>query len=455
MPAILPDFPACSGTLTGVPDPPASPPSSSGDDGFDVASGGSSAERGGPLDSTVTDQLRTTYNRPAPGSPAPAAPSAPAVAPRPRPHPLPTAPGPAGAEQQRAAAQRRAAFASPGAAEASAEFAELDRPSSRAASGSRPRAVAQAGLAHRFAASTADLVISLVVVAFAGLLSEVAWLRSDGAVSVPIEVFALAWYAFGWLVVVLGDGFSGASFGKRLFHLRVCALDGRPAPWWRPLFRRLLFDLTAGVVAGLALWLMLRRQGLLFDSARPFASSDLVVFAAFAVNLVVLIALLTRLDPQHRSLHARFSRTRVLPRVVVPAPEPVAESVVKVKPRPLLKQRQVAPVIPDYLRVPGDDDPDLEERPPRPRVLRRPMDDRTRAVYDHPRGVDAPRGVLARFADFVVSRIGYSPDVSEPRLPGESADVGSAAPAPFLYVVVNGLLAPARALEGALARRRS
>ncbi len=328
--------------------------------------------------------------------------------------------------------------------DADADLSELDRPRPRRADAPGPRT---APLVMRVLSALIDAALGLAVVAFFALMAEVLYVRTEGRISVPVEHFALAWLVFGWLIVVGGDCLSAATPGRRVMSLRVRRPDGAAAGRWRPIVRRLVFDLRVLGVAGAAFWLMLRRQGLLLEEKPDLGVGDAAVFAAFAVNLFILLSLLKRVGKRRGSWHEALSGTLVLvvdaDQPPPPAPEPVAHP----KPRRLLKQREPAPVVPDYLRSPDDPEPRLEERPPRPRVFRdRPAAGGV-ADLDHPHGVDAPRSVFGRLGAAVVARFGFRSEIPEPVLPGEVLPE-AVAPAPsLLYALVDRLVAPARAVD--------
>ena len=320
----------------------------------------------------------------------------------------------------------------------------MDRPRARRAPpAAGPRT---APLVMRVLSALIDSSLGLVVVAFMWLLAEVLYLRTDGAVSVPVAFFLSAWVACGWAIVVVGDGFSAATPGRRVMSLRVRMRDGSVAGWWRPLLRRVVFDLRILGVLGVALWLMLRRQGILFQEEYEYVPADAAVFAAFAVNLLILLSLVQRVGRRRPPWHDSLSGTLVL--VVDPAqPTPPApEAVEHPKPRRLLKQREAAPVVPDYLRSPDDPEPVLEERPPRPRVFRDRPDKPAVDELDHPYGIDAPRGAVGRFGDAVVVRLGFRSDTTEP--PSGEVLPEAVTPTPsLLYALVDRFVAPARAVD--------
>ena len=169
-----------------------------------------------------------------------------------------------------------------------------------------PGAFIEASLWRRGGAALVDAGCSLGVTGLAAAVSELLWWRSGGQVSAPVPALAALFFVAGWTHSVVGEGLcGGATLGKRWAALRVVDRRGRkPRVGW-VLLRRLALDAVGLGIASLALWLtMVRQYGGLLDAA-PVAleRGDLAVFCAFAVNLLVLLGLAGRLDPQRRLPH--------------------------------------------------------------------------------------------------------------------------------------------------------
>ncbi len=393
---------------------------------------------GPPLPTDVARRVREAHNRaggPAPAAPGGLEPAVPAPAPaRPRPQRVPPAgpetgeppPGPAA---ESAGVRPSAVFGSPTSVEASPELADLDRPpepAPRAAAAEPPSG--RASVARRALASLVDGAAALAVVAFVALVAEVVRIRTAGGVTVLPAVLAVAWVAVGWAVVLVGDGVFGATLGRRVFGVRLVRPDGAPAGWWRPLVRRAAVDLRAALVLGLAFALTLRRQGVPADALLPPSAADAGVFAAFAAILAAMLLLLGRAGPRRAALADAVSGTvaAVAPPREAARPAVSVSRVVRAALRRRVRERRRAPVVPDYLRLPGDPDDEADERPPRPRVLRAVTGRAEDPRLDHPDGFDAPRGLAGRAAAFLVrcfgSRSRWQEGFDAPRgLPGRAA----------------------------------
>ena len=184
-----------------------------------------------------------------------------------------------------------------------------------AASVSGASKVARAGIWRRAAAAVLDGGVNLAAAGAALLVSELLWLRSDGAVSVPVWVPALVFVAAGWAHTLAGEGaFGGATLGKRALGLRVVGGGGFDPALWRVVARRACLDAVVLVVAALALWLTMVRQygGLPPGTPVELDGSDAMVFCAFFANLVVLLALGRRLDPKRRFPHDSLAGLAVI-----------------------------------------------------------------------------------------------------------------------------------------------
>ena len=163
-----------------------------------------------------------------------------------------------------------------------------------------------AGVPRRVAAALFDAGVSLVAAGVVLLVSELLWLRSRGAVSVPVWVPVFMFFAAGWAHTLAGEGLcGGVTLGKRMLGLRVVGGGGQEPVVWRVALRRACLDAVLLAVTVLALWLTMVRQygGLPPGTAVEMDGSDVAVFCAFFVNLVVLLALARRLDPQRRFPH--------------------------------------------------------------------------------------------------------------------------------------------------------
>ena len=163
-----------------------------------------------------------------------------------------------------------------------------------------------AGVPRRLAAALLDAGVSLAAAGLALLVSELLWLRSEGAVLVPVWVPVLVFFAAGWAHTLAGEGLcAGVTLGKRALGLRVVGGGGQEPALWRVAARRACLDAVLLVVAALALWLTMVRQygGLPPGTPVDFDGSDVAVFCAFFANLVVLLAFARRLDPKRRFPH--------------------------------------------------------------------------------------------------------------------------------------------------------
>lgn len=218
------------------------------------------------------------------------------------------------------AAQRRAALSDPpelSAAEADAAWeAELDRPDEDPAEAARAVAAPvraghlEAPVWRRLLAVLVDAACSAAPVAVAAGVSELLWLRSQGAVSVPLSALAALFVLAGWTHTLAGEAFAGgATLGKRVAGLRVVDPGGGHPSAGRVVLRRFGLDVLLFVLVALALWFtMVRQHGGLVDGAVvAFALSDFLVFAAFLVNLVVVLLFARHLDPQGRFPHDRLA----------------------------------------------------------------------------------------------------------------------------------------------------
>ena len=162
------------------------------------------------------------------------------------------------------------------------------------------------GVPRRLAAALLDAGVSLVAAGLVLLVSELLWLRSDGAVSVPVWVPVLVFFGAGWAHTLAGEGvFGGVTLGKCALGLRVVGGGGQAPALWRVAARRACLDAVVLVVAALALWLTMVRQygGLPPGTPVDLDGSDAAVFCAFFVNLVVLLAFARRFDPKRRFPH--------------------------------------------------------------------------------------------------------------------------------------------------------
>ncbi len=163
-----------------------------------------------------------------------------------------------------------------------------------------------AGVWRRTAAAVLDAGVSLAAAGVALLVSELLWLRSGGEVSVPVWVPVLVFFAAGWAHALAGEGlFGGVTLGKRALGLRVVGPGGAEPVLWRVAVRRTGLDAVVLVVATLALWFTMVRQygGLPSGTPVELDGSDVAVFCAFFVNLVVVLALVRRFDPKRRFPH--------------------------------------------------------------------------------------------------------------------------------------------------------
>ncbi len=163
-----------------------------------------------------------------------------------------------------------------------------------------------AGAPRRLAAALLDAGVSLAAAGVGLLVSELLWLRSEGAVSVPVWVPVLVFFAAGWAHALAGEGLcGGVTLGKRTLGLRVVGPGGAEPALWRVAVRRAGLDAVVLVVATLALWFTMVRQYRGLPSGTPVQldGSDVAVFCAFFVNLVVVLALARRFDPQRRFPH--------------------------------------------------------------------------------------------------------------------------------------------------------
>lgn len=214
--------------------------------------------------------------------------------------------------------------------------------------------VVRAGVWRRTAAAALDAGVSLVAAGVVLLVSELLWLRSDGAVSVPVWVPVLVFFGAGWAHTLVGEGLcDGVTLGKRALGLRVVGGGGFPPALWRVAARRACLDAVVLVVTALALWLTMVRQygGLPQGAPVEMDGSDAVVFCAFFVNLVVLLAFARRFDPQQRFPHDSLAELAVIiPEPAVDGPgsggRRVAAPVGAARPRWDEETAEVAPVRP-------------------------------------------------------------------------------------------------------------
>lgn len=184
-----------------------------------------------------------------------------------------------------------------------------------AASVSGASRVVPAAVCRRAAAALLDAGVSLAAAGVALLVSELLWLRSDGAVSVPVWVPVLVFFAAGWAHTLAGEGaFGGATLGKRALGLRVVGGGGVEPRLWRVAARRACLDAVVLVVTALSLWFTMVRQygGLPPGTPVELDGSDAAVFCAFFANLVVLLALGRRLDPKRRFPHDSLAGLAVI-----------------------------------------------------------------------------------------------------------------------------------------------
>ena len=169
---------------------------------------------------------------------------------------------------------------------------------------------AEAGALLRAAAALLDAGLSLAAAGLALLVSELLWLRSEGAVSAPVWVPVLVFFAAGWTHTLAGEGLcAGVTAGKRALGLRVVGADGAEPALWRVAARRACLDALVLAVTVLALWLTMVRQygGLPPGTPVEMDGSDVAIFCAFFVNLLVLLALGCCFDPQRRFPHDRLA----------------------------------------------------------------------------------------------------------------------------------------------------
>ena len=189
------------------------------------------------------------------------------------------------------------------------------------------RALPPAPFLRRVAAHGIDRLVVVPVMALLFLLSEAAWIRSEGRYFVSVEVFVAAWFAGGWLVAWIGDGLRDRTFGRRLTGIRLVT-DGRAVPRpLRVLLHRIVLDAVLVLILFVSLWLTMWRQGVDFGaSARPLAVADFVVWLVFVANLLVGLLLLRQMNPTAGFVHDRLLGLRVvpgnLPRARPPAAEP-------------------------------------------------------------------------------------------------------------------------------------
>ena len=190
--------------------------------------------------------------------------------------------------------------------------------------------VVPAGMPRRLAAALLDAGVSLAAANVVLLVSELLWLRSRGAVSVPVWVPVVVFFAAGWAHTLAGEGLcAGVTLGKRALGLRVVGGGGQEPALWRVAARRACLDAVVLAVAAVALWLTMVRQygGLPPGTPVEMDGSDVVVFCAFFLNLVVLLALARHLDPQRRFPHDSAAGLAVIrAAVAVAAAGPAAGS---------------------------------------------------------------------------------------------------------------------------------
>ena len=294
---------------------------------------------------------------------------------------------------------RPGSFASASSAASDARSAELDRPSPRSA-----RALPPAPIVRRLAAHVIDRLLVVPVMALVFLLSEAAWIRSDGRYFVSVEAFVAAWFAGGWLVAWIGDGLGDRTLGRRLTGIRlVTDARGLPTPF-RVFLHRVALDGLVVVVMFASLWLTMWRQGAdLADAARPLAFADVVVWLVFVANLLVGLLLLRQMNPGAGFVHDRLLGLRVVPGNILRARPPAAEPEhAAPAARPKLGLRQARTTVPSYLRDEQDDV--LPEPPPRPSVVR---DLEPEPGLDAEAGVDQRSGPLFWLAERVVDSVGF------------------------------------------------
>ena len=166
------------------------------------------------------------------------------------------------------------------------------------------------------AAALLDAGVSVAVAGVVLLVSELLWLRSQGAVSVPVWVPVLVFFAAGWTHTLVGEGalYSGLTLGKRALGLRVVGGAGATPAMWRVAVRRACLDAVVLAVTTLALWFTMVRQygGVPLGTPVELEGPDVAVFCAFFVNLVVLLALARRFDPKRRFPHDSLAALAVV-----------------------------------------------------------------------------------------------------------------------------------------------
>ena len=175
--------------------------------------------------------------------------------------------------------------------------------------------VVPAGVWRRLAAASLDAGVSVAVAGVVLLVSELLWLRSQGAVSVPVWVPVLVFFAAGWTHTLVGEGlYSGLTLGKRALGLRVVGGAGATPAMWRVAVRRACLDAVVLAVTTLALWFTMVRQygGVPLGTPVELEGPDVAVFCAFFVNLVVLLALARRFDPKRRFPHDSLAALAVV-----------------------------------------------------------------------------------------------------------------------------------------------
>ena len=172
----------------------------------------------------------------------------------------------------------------------------------------------------------------------------------------------------------------------------------------RALFHRVLFDVLLVAVLFAALWLTMWRQGAdVLDPARPLARGDLLVWAAFAANLVAALFLLRQMNPAGGYLHDRLVGLRVVPGNLVRRPRvPVEPEAAKPAARRKMHRRRPRGAVPSYLVDSVDDV--VREPPPRPSPVPAlaPL-----PGVDAPAGVDHRGGPLFWLAERVVDSVGF------------------------------------------------
>lgn len=284
--------------------------------------------------------------------------------------------------------------------------------------------VPRAGVFRRVAAAALDALLSLLVAAFALLVSELLWLRSAGDISVPVWVPLLVYFVAGWAHTLAGEGvFGGATLGKRALGLRVVGGGGLDPALWRVALRRMCLDAVVLLVAVLALWFTMVRQyrGLPGETPVEFDLADALVFCAFVVNLLVLLALGRRFDPQRRFPHDSLAGLAVISaaqpavgsfgrRVAAPVgavrPRWTPETTEVVPPRPWDGRRWrrdgVTPGVPDRGR-PGPLSRVIDSLVGwgQPNVSEKPLEPAAKDSAD--RLADRPLGLVHRLADRLVS----------------------------------------------------